>query len=281
MKNKVMVLIGKTVLSLIIVFASIMLFTILFQLFSKGFDFYLFATPIGLMLSAYIMYAWFEKRNGWIIGWRDGRAAGNTLTGSIIASIIIAVSVSLVLITGTVTLESNSLQSSVLIIQVVLFLSISIGEEWFFRGYLFGVYKEVVGMRFAIIVNSIVFTAVHLLNPEAFGRPLEFIGIEMVNIFLMSILLSQARALTGSLWMPIGMHLLLNFLQSTVFGFVNGGKEVASLYNLTYDVKTIWNGSTHGLESSLLFTPILIIAVMIFSGISYYHVKSNKKIMQM
>lgn len=264
MKSKLAGIVGKTVLSIILLYACVIILSILFQFIPGDGSFGLLATPIGLGLSAWLMYAWFERKKAWPIGWQDRKGAGNFLLGGSIAAIVVASTVAAMLAVGSVDVHQASWGWSALLFQILLFLSVAVGEEWLFRGYLFGLYKQFIGVRFAVLANSFVFTAIHLINPDAMNRPVEHIAIEMINIFLMAVLMSQARLFTGTLWAPIGLHFLLNFFQSSVFGFKNGGKDVESLFEVSYEQLTIWNGATNGLESSFLFTPILLLAVAVY-----------------
>ena len=169
------------------------------------------------------------------------------------------------LLTGNVTLQDHSWIPEAMINQVFLFLLIALGEEWLFRGYLYGLYKSTIGVKTAIFLNSFIFAAVHLLNPHSLSKPLEHIIFEMVNLILLAVLMSLAREYSGSLWMPVGIHFAMNFLQSSIFGFLNGGKQVDSLFYLVYENKILWNGAGHGLESSMIFTPVLFCSVLLMS----------------
>jgi len=264
MKRKLVVVLGKSLLSIILLYAVVIVGSIILQFIPGETELGLLSTPIGLMVSAWLMYVWFEKKKAWPMGWQDRKSVGNFLMGGSIAAIVIALSVSIILFTGNVDVQQMPWSWNVVLFQTILFLSVAIGEEWLFRGYLYGIYKEAIGIRSAVFINSAIFTVIHLVNPEGLTRPIEYIVIEMVNIFLLAVLMSQARLFSGSLWMPIGLHFMLNFFQSSIFGFKNGGKEVESLFQLTYGDASIWNGASYGLESSLAFTPVLLIIVAVY-----------------
>ncbi|MCI3922685.1 CPBP family intramembrane metalloprotease [Paenibacillus sp. TRM 82003] len=261
MNKKWASLIGKTGFSILLLFAGVIVSNIALQ-FVPVPEIGMLATPMGLALSAWLMYVWFDKKQGWSLGWRDEKGTGRFFVGGAAAAGVISLAVSLILMTGTVDVAPNSWSLLAVAGQTFLFLSVAAGEEWLFRGYLFGLYQKAVGVRTAVLGNTMLFTAIHLLNPESLSRPPVHIAVEMANIFLMGMLMSQARVMTGSLWMPIGLHFLLNFVQSSVFGFTNGGKEVPSFFELSYHEVTLWNGASHGLESSLALTPVLLAAVV-------------------
>jgi uncharacterized protein len=262
--TKVKALTGKTFMSIILLYAGVIVGSILLQFVPGDLGLGNLATPAGLVLSAWLMYAWFDKKKGWPVGWRDRRGAVRFLGGTVLAAVLIGTAVAALLLLGTVDVVPKAWFWGSIGLQIVLFLSVAAGEEWLFRGYLFGLYQHTAGVRTAFILNTLLFTVIHLLNPSSLSRPTEHIVIEMINIFLMGFLMSQARLYTGSLWMPVGLHFILNFLQSTVFGFVNGGKEVDSLLGVSYVQLNVWNGASHGLESSLILTPVLLLAVLTY-----------------
>ena len=205
----------------------------------------------------------FKRKKEWQLGWSDPHAVTHSFMGILIIGIVFAVTMSMLLLTGNVTLQEHSWRWEGMINQVFLFLLVAVGEEWLFRGYLYGLYKSMTGVKMAIVLNSCLFAAIHLLNPNSLSKPLEHIILEMVNLFLLSVIMSLAREYSGSLWMPIGIHFAMNFLQSSIFGFLNGGKQVDSLFYFEYVNKTLWNGAGYGLESSMVFTPVLIFSVLL------------------
>jgi uncharacterized protein len=269
MLAKVKALTGKTLMCLIFMYAGVIGCSILLQFVPSELGVVgNLATPAGLILSSWLMYIWFEKKKRWPVGWKDRKGAEHFLRGTVMAAVLIGLTAFLLMLWGTIDVVPREWMWGAVGFQALMFLSVAAGEEWLFRGYLYGLYKHTVGIRTAIILNTLLFTAIHLINPNSLSRPVEHIAIEMMNIFLMGLLMSLSRWYTGSLWMPIGIHFILNFLQSTVFGFVNGGKEVDSLYSVTYGHLNVWNGASYGLESSLTFTLVLLLAVLVYK-ISY------------
>jgi uncharacterized protein len=263
-------LIGKTGLSIVLLYAGAILFSVLLQFVPGDWGAGRLATPIGLGLSAWLMYAWFERKQGWTVVWKDHKWHGGFLAGGTAAAIIFAVCMLLLMGTGSVQIAQVDWSWLTILAQVFLFLTVAAGEEWLFRGYIFGLFQRAIGNRTAVLINSLLFTAIHLMNPGSMSRPIEHIMIEMTNIFLLAFLMSQARMITGTLWMAIGLHFLFNFFQSTVFGFVNGGKEVQSLLEVSYSQMTVWNGASYGLESSLILTPVLLLTIGVFGWVELY-----------
>jgi membrane protease YdiL (CAAX protease family) len=90
-------------------------------------------------------------------------------------------------------------------------------EEIVFRGVVFRLVEEWGGTWTALVVSSLVFGAVHLVNPHA--TALGAIAI----VFEGGILLAGAYVLTRRLWLPIGVHAGWNFAEAGIFGVPTSG----------------------------------------------------------
>lgn len=71
-------------------------------------------------------------------------------------------------------------------------------EEFIFRGYLYGVLRRYLGVRFGIVINSILFAGIHLHLPS------------FAPLFVLAFCLTIAYEATGSLLVPMTMHALFN-----------------------------------------------------------------------
>lgn len=101
----------------------------------------------------------------------------------------------------------------------------SVFEELLFRGVLFKSVEDMAGSWIAIIVSSLVFGIVHLLNPDGTVAGAIYIAIEA------GLLLAAAYLVTRRLWMAIGFHMLWNYVQSAVFGgIVSGSVALPGLF---------------------------------------------------
>jgi len=86
-------------------------------------------------------------------------------------------------------------------------------EELVFRGYIYGVLKKFSSSLFAMIVAGALFAAVHLNLPA------------LLPLWILAIVLTMSYELSGSLWVPIGIHAGFNTI-SIVF-MLNGVGEGA------------------------------------------------------
>jgi hypothetical protein len=76
-------------------------------------------------------------------------------------------------------------------------------EEIIFRGILFGIFESQVGLRFAILITAILFGGLHV--PEYWGA-----WNHMFLIFLVGLVFSLARGMSGSLAPSVFLHMGYN-----------------------------------------------------------------------
>ncbi len=143
------------------------------------------------------------------------------------------------------------------ILYLIFYISVGIWEEMFTRGYFMSVLKRTRNIYAIIFIPSIVFSFLHLFNPNV-----GFIGI--LNIFVVGVLFSLMFYKRGSLWMPIGFHITWNFFQGNVFGLNVSGTEPYSIINNIIDGNKLLTGGDFGAEGGLITTLIVSILIIFF-----------------
>jgi membrane protease YdiL (CAAX protease family) len=120
-------------------------------------------------------------------------------------------------------------------------------EELLFRGVLYRIVEEWLGSWISVVVSSVVFGFVHLMNPDATLTGAIFISIEA------GLLLAAAYMLTRRLWLGIGFHIAWNYTQSAVFGgVVSGSIAQPGLFKTVFTGPDLVTGGGFGLEASLI-----------------------------
>ncbi len=250
---------GNTPLWIFLAIASIRLFRVLFSVWPAGrfLDHRPF-TGFGLR---------FKK--DWWIDLSFGMGLGILLMGSIFLIELFAGWISISDTLHTANPEQSFVLS--IIIFVILFVCVGFSEELFYRGYHLtnlaeGLNFKVIGSKNSIIIavtlSSVLFGIFHLGSAGVNT-------VAIINIILWGVLFSVPYILTGSLAIPIGLHITWNFFQGNVFGFPVSGatfpSETVSFFSIKQSGPELWTGGAFGPEAGLLnffafFACILLIA---------------------
>jgi uncharacterized protein len=131
----------------------------------------------------------------------------------------------------------------------------SVFEELIFRGVLFRSVEDMAGSWIAIIISSLVFGLIHLLNAGATISGAVYISIEA------GLLLAAAYLVTRRLWIAIGFHLVWNYVQSAVFsGIVSGDVSLPGLFQVKIEGPSFFTGGSFGMEQSVFALILCTIA---------------------
>ena len=143
------------------------------------------------------------------------------------------------------------------------FLSISLNimftavtEEFGCRSLLYGIINEKYGFFSAVIITSIVFSFLHLMQDITF--------ICIVNLFLFSVFTILINRITNTIVTGIIFHFLWNLLNSVIFSLkMYGSIYFPYLLNVEVGGKKYLSGGETGLENSLFTTALFIISILI------------------
>jgi membrane protease YdiL (CAAX protease family) len=148
---------------------------------------------------------------------------------------------------------------------LIFFILVGIYEELLSRGYHLinlaeGLNSKFLGERWALIlaylISSVIFGLLHLDNPSA-------TWVSTINIALAGVFLGLGMVLTGSLAIPIGLHITWNFFQGNVFGFAVSGINLGASVIGTEPIRHEWLiGNAFGPEAG-----VLSVIVMVLGGI--------------
>jgi len=180
------------------------------------------------------------------------------VTGFIFAAALIGIAVSAAALVGKLNVRgawgAHSLQRLLLVVLVLL--TGSLAEELMFRGYPFQRLVEAIGPGGAILVFSVLFGLVHILNPGAtlWG---------LVNTVAIGVVLSLAYLRTRALWLPWGFHFAWNATLGLVFGLPVSGIRFFNVIVLADASGPIWlTGGSYGLEASLPGALVVLLGLL-------------------
>jgi len=214
--------------------------------------------------SAILLFLWlwfFERRGLGTIG-LNAKGPIRFLRGYLIGLASLVAVVGIIYAAGGYQIEgAGSLAPAALIPVGALFIGFIIQgstEEIFFRGWLMQLLASRHGLVLAVIINSLLFAALHGANIEP-GREL-YLGL--ANIVLFGLFMSLYAAHEGSLWGVCGWHAAWNWLLASGFGLNVSGQEVPItplITNLADTEGAAWwlTGGVFGPEASVITTAVL------------------------
>jgi membrane protease YdiL (CAAX protease family) len=176
------------------------------------------------------------------------------LLGVSLGFIMIAACILILMLTGNVRLHFKEVPSS-LFYYFLAFIFVAISEELFARGFILHNLYQKKNVYVAIIISSIIFTLLHLLNSS-------ISLIAVINLFLTGILLSVFYLRKVNLSIPIGVHLSWNFFQGPIFGFSVSGLKTKSVFSVERLSSDYLTGGEFGLEGSVVLTAAIIFFIV-------------------
>lgn len=221
--------------------------------------------------AVFVARRYLDKRSLKSLGLRwDTFAVLDILSGVVNSALVMAGTYFVMLLTGLIEFngfswwmdsETTDATFSMAALPIILgvFYQLAIvawWEELAFRGYFFRNLIGGVGLKWSIIICSLVFGFGHSLNPDA-------TVLSSLLIALITPQLIYAYLKTGQLWLPIGLHLGWNFFQASIFGFAASGQESPSLISQS-PVGPDWlSGGAFGAEGSLLILPFTLLSFLL------------------
>lgn len=140
----------------------------------------------------------------------------------------------------------------------VLFILTGWIEELQFRGYYLQNLADGINMTWAIILSSLWFAAMHLMNPNA--------SLQIIpGLFVSGLIFAYSYLRTHQLWLAIGIHIGWNFFEGTIYGFQVSGLDIYRLTIQEVQGPKLITGGGFGPEAGLVLFPAIAIGfIMIF-----------------
>lgn len=201
-------------------------------------------TLLGTTLVIALFLKFVDKKPFADIGLHSTHFLQDSLIGTGLGLLVMAVGLVMLLLTDQVQITSYSFNAYEIVLSILLFVIVSLNEELLIRGYVLQNLMLSFNKYVALILSSALFSVMHLANPNV-----DWVGI--LSLFLAGLLLGLCYLRTGSLWLPIALHFSWNFFQS-LLGFNVSGMDHYSIFHLDILGVNNWNGGSFGLEGSIL-----------------------------
>ena len=190
----------------------------------------------------------------------DGRWMRQALAGTGLGMAAMVAVAALIAIAGGVRFELDPARSvATLAGGLYIFLFVALFEELLFRGFVFQRLVDGIGAPLALAATAVLFALGHGENPGMQGTTqLWALG----DLALGALLFGLAYLRTGSLALPVGLHLGWNWMQGHVLGFGVSGIDQAGWLRPLYQAQPQWlTGGEFGPESSVCAVAVDLVAI--------------------
>lgn len=218
-----------------------------------------FGVFCGISLSTLLCMRVMEQRGFLDIGLHPRRRGlRNLAVGMVGASVMVAVIALLQGLFGMLDVRVVAVTAGhglrIIGSGAVLFSVVGATEELMLRGYPLQLLARRFGGTVGLVATSLAFAALHAPNPS-----LSWLGV--INLFLAGLWLGTAYLMSGSLWLPIGMHAGWNFTMGNIAGFPVSGLATRGLLVSVEHGPDWLTGGSFGPEGGILATCVLLVAI--------------------
>lgn len=224
----------------------------------------LFYDSIGALtvcLAAWLMVRFIDKRSFTSLGFIRRNAFREMGLGIILGILWLAVSLGIVWAAGFFSMQTASISYPLLFGIGVSVLFNAFSQEVLVRSYLYQTIRSRSNPLWAIILTSLLFSALHI---GAFKEA----WLPAVNVFGAGILLALAYQFTGNVWMPTGIHFAWNYLLGPVLGLTVSGQDPWGIGRHFVQIKgpEICTGGAFGLEGGLIVSVTILVMIGFLLG---------------
>lgn len=197
------------------------------------------------------------------LGINCSRAGGRSgLAGMILGAVNCSIIFFLVITVGGGHVVSLTPQFSIFTLWWVLaFVLVAFGEEILNRGFFMAALRRCRCLYFIMLVPSVIFGMIHLMNPGV-----TFFSV--FNIVLVGVLFSYMFIKSGNIWMCIGYHFTWNTFQGILYGMPVSGLDIPGVIHTEFAGSNILNGGLFGIEGGVLTT---VMTLLSFIFVRYYY----------
>lgn len=260
--------------------AHFLIFVLLISLFSVVFGMLAYFQPVNnsgtllfasnlinflaITLSVYIARGYFDRSSLSDLGLRWNIQAARELSlGIAIAAVMMSGIFVALWLSGMLTIQSFAWQTtdwgtvfSRLFDYLFIFILVGWNEELLTRGYWLQNLEQGINRPVAILLTSLVFSALHAANPNASWT-------STLGLFAAGLFLAYGYTATNRLWLPIGLHIGWNFFEGVVFGFPVSGLNVFRLIEIQVSGPAWLTGAEFGPEAGLIIIPAILLGTLL------------------
>ena len=218
-----------------------------------------------LLLIAYQKYVhWIEKRTPEEIGLNG--MASEWAIGALIGFILFALVIGILWLLGVYRSTGLSFSWLVLIGAACGALISALAQELIFRAIIFRITESWLGTWWAVLISALFFGLIHLTQEGATLVSALAIALQA------GVMLAAAYALTGRLWIALGLHSAWDFANDGIFGVGQAGQTGQALQGIlkaSLSGPDLLTGGHSGVEASLAAIIITLAAGFLLLGLAH------------
>ncbi len=218
-----------------------------------------------ILLIVFLFWKFFCKKGISELGFEKKHALWEYLAGLVVGLVLFTGAYALCVMSRAAEFMGFSSEKDKWLL-VLFFLGYIVqgaAEEVLCRGFIMRYLSESGSTVVAILVNSILFSVIHITNSGVSA-------LALVNLFLFGVMTSLYCLRRGNLWGVCAFHTMWNFTQGNVFGIsVSGNEKAVSVFaSEVSESGSLLNGGAFGLEGGLCVTLVMVLAVgiLLFVG---------------
>ena len=198
-----------------------------------------------------------EGRSLFSIGFRKDGWLGRYLTGYAIGTGMLLLCALILWLMGDLDFAfAEKIPVLYLIVFFVGFVIQGMSEEVLVRGYFMVSLNNRCRTAIAVIISSVAFSALHLLNP---GISL----LALLNLTLFGVFMAVYILRTDNIWGACAIHSAWNFAQGNLVGIRVSGMSTLPTVAVMNPIgeQTLFHGGNFGLEGGLIVTIVTLAAI--------------------
>ena len=220
----------------------------------------------GLLIGIVILY-WklFQRKTLSELGFT--RRIGTYPVGALIGAALIAVSVTLIMLTGTITYSGvfENIDYGFICLMFGGFIFQGAFEEVLCRGVVLQLLNDKAPIAVTLGVNTVLFVIPHLSGMK--GIDLSIAVVAVACLILISLVLSVLTLRLKSIYAACGLHTVWNFILYNIMGLNLSGNDIntSAIFDMRTVGNNILNGGDYGIEASVITAVVLTAALVLMA----------------
>ena len=210
--------------------------------------------PLVFMLIFTIVFMLFENMSTKIL-FNENIAKG-ILTGTIVGFLWIGIPSTILIFSKQLIVAEKNTISFILLWITSAFINV-VMQELLVRGYIYQLLKKDYNIFVAVLVSTVLFTAMHLGAFEAGFIP-------VVNVITMCLFTTMLYETERTLFAPIMAHAVWNIIGAIFLGCVNLAEDYPHMFTLISSQNILLSGGEYKIEASIIVTIINIVLTALF-----------------